>query len=130
MNVFKIIPSTYLNAAGLGGKEIRDTISRVSAVEFDRGESKLVVALDKDGRGVILNRTNLETIVAAYGPETDDWVGKPVVVRAEPTTFQGRKIQGIRVHIPPAAGSNRSGASNPFAATNTSDDDGIPFTFN
>lgn len=128
MNVYTVIPSTYLNAAGLGDQELRDTISRVSAVEFDRGERKVVVDLHKDGRGVILNRTNLDTIVAAYGPETDDWVGKPVVVRAEPTTFQGRKIQGIRVHVPAAAGPERSGVPNPFSA-NSFDAGENPFNF-
>ena len=128
MNVFKVVPPTYLNAAGLGDQEIRDTIGRVSAVEFDRGERKVVVNLANDGRGVILNRTNLETIVTAYGPETDDWVGKPVIVRAEPTTFQGRKMQGVRVHIPPAAGPDRPVAKNPFNST-THDDHEPPFPF-
>ena len=127
MNVYTVVQPTYLNAAGLGGKEVRDTIRRVSAAEFDGGERKLVVDLENDGRGVILNRTNLETIVTAYGPETDDWVGKPVIVRAEPTTFQGRKIQGIRVHIPPAA-ADRPGSKNPFNST-TFDAGEIPFTF-
>jgi hypothetical protein len=129
MNVFEIVPLTYLNAAALGGQVLHDSIRAVKDVEFEGGRKKIVINLDKDGRAVVLNRTNLATLVEAYGPETDGWLGKPVIVGTEMTVFQGRKIAGVKVRIPSASSQLRSAINNPFASENSSDDE-YHFKFN
>jgi hypothetical protein len=128
MNVFEIVPPTFLNAAALGGQELHDCIRAVKDAEFEGGRKKIVISLDKDGRAVVLNRTNLDTLVEAYGPETDGWLGKPVIVTTEMTVFQGRKIAGVKVRIP-SASSLRGAVNNPFASENSSDDE-YHFKFN
>ncbi|MCC7276954.1 MAG: hypothetical protein IT487_01395 [Chromatiaceae bacterium] len=127
MNINDIATPTYLKASDLQGKEIQDVIRKTYGVEFEGAKKKIVVELARDGRAVVLNRTNRDTIASAYGAETDDWTGKPVVVRAETTSFQGRPTLGVRVHIPVAP---QKGAESPFDQFNSPAEFGNPFNFN
>jgi hypothetical protein len=63
---------------------------------------KLVLALRNAAgkpwpRGVVLNKGNGQQLVAAFGDDTDDWIGKQVEIWGAPTTFGGRSVMGIRL---------------------------------
>ena len=62
-------------------------------------ESRRPVLYFKDRRkGLILGITNGTAIAAAYGPETDDWIGKAITLRPGKVKGPaGRQIDGIIV---------------------------------
>ena len=112
-----VFPSRYL------GKDdvltpIRGTIAdvRLETITTDRGdEDKAVMAFSEaDMKPMIVNSTNWDALEAAYGPDTDGWMGKPVEIYIDPgVSYGGRRVGGVRVRIPsngppPALPKNRS----------------------
>jgi hypothetical protein len=57
-------------------------------------------------RRVVLNKTNALQLAAAFGDDTDDWVGKTVEIWGEMVMFKGKATPGIRLA---AAGSAQPG---------------------
>lgn len=47
--------------------------------------------------GLVLNKVNGMMTAALYGDETDDWIGRPFVMRLEKVLFNGKIVDGIRV---------------------------------
>ena len=41
-------------------------------------------------------------IAGAYGDDSDNWFGQPVILYSIMTEYQGKSIAGIRIRIPPA----------------------------
>lgn len=48
----------------------------------------------------VLNRTNVKTLRAAFGNETDDWVGQRVTLYPTEVDYQGKLVATIRIRIP------------------------------
>ena len=71
--------------------EMRDMGEEVKPVLFFEGKDK----------GLVLNKTNSNTISAAYGDETDVWVGMGIVLYETMVEFQGQRKPGIRCLVPP-----------------------------
>ena len=74
--------SKYLKASDLGGKRPTVIIEAVGKVEFDDDDKGKHVrpALkfkDKD-KQLVLNPTNTEEIIRAFGRESEDWIGKSI----------------------------------------------------
>jgi hypothetical protein len=61
---------------------------------------KLVVWFSNSKKGLALNRTNNRAIRGAYGDDTADWTGKPIVVFPTKADFRGRLVGALRVRIP------------------------------
>lgn len=83
MNVNDLFPSKYLKAHDLGGKSYTLTIRKVTLENVGHGneqERKLAITFDKATKLMLLNRTNAMIIASLYGPETDNWHGKAVIV--------------------------------------------------
>lgn len=100
MNVNEIYQSNYLKAGDLEGRPRRLTIRELRLEELgQKREKKMVMYFENASKGMVLNKTNAMRITSAYGPETDGWVGKPVVLYSEPTTFQGQVTEGLRVRV-------------------------------
>jgi hypothetical protein len=57
-------------------------------------------------RRVVLNKTNALQLAAAFGDDTDDWVGKSIEIWGEMVMFKGKATPGIRLA---AAGSAPAG---------------------
>jgi hypothetical protein len=65
-------------------------------------DAKLVLDLvSTNGRpwpkSCVLNKGNALQLQAAYGDDTDDWMGKRIEIWAENVSFQGRIVPGIKV---------------------------------
>ena len=76
---------------------------KISSVEM-RGvgeDTKPVLYFEEKEKGLVLNKTNANTIAAAYGEETDDWVGAEIVLYETMVEFQGQRKPGIRCLVPP-----------------------------
>lgn len=120
-SIFSFTNPPFLKAADLDKEELHDTIGSIDRETFDGNETKPVLTLENDGRRLPLNRTNIANCVAAFGSQIEDWIGKPVILRGEPTTFQGKTIKEIRVYPDHAAmEKNVPGATNnPFDQYNS-----------
>ena len=95
MRISSAFPSPYLKAADLQGRRVPVKISRVEMQEFT-DEVKPVVYFEGKPKGLVLNKTNANTISAAYGDETEDWEGKETVLYEAEVEYQGRRMPGIR----------------------------------
>ena len=105
MNIGAAFPSKYVRAADLpDGKFITVTIDRVEtdnvAGNGEPEECKPILFFAGKEKGLVLNKTNANTIAGAYGQETDDWLGKPVLIYATETQYGGKMVPCVRVKIP------------------------------
>lgn len=94
-------PSKYLRAADLRGSQPILTIDRVEMESIAEGEpQKPVLYFQGKEKGVVLNKTNANTLQTFYGDEMDDWRGETVQVYSVKTDFQGKQVDAIRMKIP------------------------------
>lgn len=101
MKISEEFPSQYLKAADLGGREIRVTMGRVER-ETIGTDKKLVLYFKGKEKGLVLNKTNANTIGDGYGDDTDEWFDQPVVLFSVKTDYQGKVVDAIRCRIPTA----------------------------
>lgn len=107
---------SYLKAADLAGKPLAVTIDSVK-IENVGDEEKPVLFFQETGKGLVLNRTNADSIVELLGTdETEEWHGKSIALVPAKTKFGGKTVDCIRVDG--AAAARHNGAKS---------DDSIPF---
>ena len=105
--------SRYLKAGDLGDKRPNLVVDRVETEELtDFNDSskkvmKAVLYFVNQEKGVVLNVTNLDEMISAYGDDSDGWVGKTVMLKT-------KKYEGFNPGIVVTA----LGSENP---------DGVPF---
>ena len=103
MQISQAFPSNYLKAADLQGREANVVIDRVEMEPIGQGdkkENKPVIYFQGKEKGVVLNKTNSFAISDAYGDNTDDWTGQPVILFCAWVDFQGRSVEAIRIRVP------------------------------
>jgi hypothetical protein len=98
----------YLTAEDLGGNTYTAIIVAVERVEVtgQDGSVKAKAAITLQGwpKKLLSNKTNFETIAAAYGRQSAGWIGKPIEVFPATTPMGPRTVACIRVRVPrPAA---------------------------
>ena len=107
-SVSQTYAGTFLNASELVPLGQRRTAVVHAAVQEVIGqENKPAIVLDlvaANGRAwpkrVVLNKGNALQLAAAYGDDTDHWVGRQITVWSENVMFQGRLVPGIKVLQP------------------------------
>jgi hypothetical protein len=94
-------PSKYLKASEIKGKDVPVILDRIEHEEMADGEMKYVLYFIGRTKGLVLNKTNWDTIEEAYG-DSDDWPGKPAMLftvkTKDPT---GKTVDGIRIKPAP-----------------------------
>jgi hypothetical protein len=65
---------------------------------------KPIVFFQGAEKGLVLNKTNANTIAGMYSPETSNWIGKQVTLFPTQVDFQGRQVAAIRVRLVHAGG--------------------------
>jgi hypothetical protein len=98
MDITQAFPSDFLKAADLQGREVTVTMAGVQMEKLG-DEEKPVLFFEGKDRGLVLNKTNANTIIDMFGPETKDWAGKRVIIFPTQTDFQGRQVACIRVKV-------------------------------
>jgi hypothetical protein len=94
---------TYLNASHLAAGELDVVIRSIGLERVGRDqEQKMVIYFEELTRGLTLNKTNYEALFDAFGPETDDWIERPVTLYATKTEFEGKPVDGVRLRVDPA----------------------------
>lgn len=100
------IESKYLKSADIPEGEFQPhTIDRVEhqnlAQEGKPAEMKYITYFRGLEKGMVMNTGNLNILMEAYGDESDDWSGKPVLIYITPTnTPDGKACMGLRLSIP------------------------------
>jgi hypothetical protein len=134
MELATIFPSKYIKAADLKGHEPTVVIARAEIEKLGE-DSKLVLYFQGKEKGLVTNRTNADRIAYLYGQDTDDWIGKEIVLYTDMVNFQGKVTEAIRVK-PPAPRTNGGARaveskSPPKALLKNADDgafdDAVPF---
>jgi hypothetical protein len=100
-SINEAFPSNYLKAADLKGRNVLVTMSHAD-YEMIGDDKKLVLYFEGKDKGMVLNKTNASNIAAAYGDETDDWKGQPIVLFEAMVDFQGKTVAAIRLRMPQA----------------------------
>ena len=98
-NINEAFPSKYLKESDLQGREAHVVMNAVNMETIGSDERPVLYFQGKE-KGLVLNVTNKNTIVDAYGEETDDWFGKTLVLFPTRTDYQGRNVPCIRVKLP------------------------------
>lgn len=130
MDINAAFPSNWLKAADLQGRAVRVTIKEVISEDIGDGH-KPVVYFQNGNKGLVLNKTNALAIADIYGSDTDNWAGAIVEVYPDKTTFQGRRVDCLRVRVPNNAPPRQASAptTSRTPVTGMGDDlgDDIPF---
>jgi hypothetical protein len=115
--------SQYLSATDLK-KPFNATIEEIEQQDFarqgERERMKKVLRLKGVHKGIVLNKTNAVTLAEEFGKDFDDWIGKRITVKAEPTTFAGKRTMGLRLY--PANGEAAPALKAPKPKPKPSDD--------
>ena len=101
MNVSSLYPSKYLKSGDLE-EDMRLTIKSLTQENLGQGdeqEVKPVLYFQEIEKGMVLNKTNCDTISNLYGPETDDWTGKRITIFATEVEFRGRQTLALRIRM-------------------------------
>jgi hypothetical protein len=128
MKVGAAFPGQYLKAADLQGRRVQVTIDHV-AMEDIGGDNKPVLHFKGKDRGLVLNKTNSNSVWGITGSEEmDEWGGTAITLYQSKTEFQGKKVDCIRIDPPDTQvqGKPRP-APAPVAQDAGLDDEDIPF---
>ena len=104
-NIGQMIESKYLKQSDLDG-EVEVTILKVGqlnvAREDQEPEMKWAMKLQEFKKPMVLNSTNIQLLAkACESEESEDWIGKKVVIYADPNvSFGGKLVGGLRVKLP------------------------------
>lgn len=99
MNINDAYPSNYLKASDLQGRTIQVIIDRVE-METVGKDHKAVLYFQNKTKGMILNKTNANNIAAIYSPETDGWIGQPLVLFEAMVDFKDRPFLRFVFAVP------------------------------
>ena len=98
MRAKEAFPSTYLKSADVKERPRVAVISHIEREKVGKGqdaEEKYVLHFE-DGKPMVLNRTNWDTLEEAFG-DSDNWGGHKVKIKCARTKFQGKAVDGIRL---------------------------------
>jgi hypothetical protein len=94
-------PSKFLAAADLQGNDVLVKITHVASDEIGN-KQKFICYFAGKKKGLVLNKTNFNTIVKVTGQEdTDDWTGCEICLYPTMVDFQGDQVDAIRIKAPP-----------------------------
>ena len=96
MDIKSAFPSgDFIKAGDLQGREHVVIIDRIETREFQDGSTKPCLRFEaKELLG--LNRTNARVLIAAYrSSNSDDWIGRSLVIYPTETDFQGKRVPCI-----------------------------------
>lgn len=99
MDVSELFPSKYLKAAD-ATPALALTIARVVWEKMKdkdgNEEDKPVMFFYEQEKGMVLNRTNANTVTHLYGSDVDKWTGQRVVLGTEVVTAFGESKPALR----------------------------------
>jgi hypothetical protein len=101
MKISEEFPSKYLKAADLQNRDVKVIMANVEKEKMG-DDMKLVLYFKGKEKGLVLNKTNSNTIVDAYGDDTEHWYDNEIILFSVMTDFQGKIGPAIRCRAPTA----------------------------
>lgn len=99
-------------------------IKGVKLEEIQGSDTKWVLYFNEHAKGMVLNVTTIRVLEAAFGDDSDNWIGKRVKVYVDPNvSFQGRVVGGLRLMPPKKAAAPKA----PPPKTEEEFNDEVPF---
>ena len=95
MRISSAFPSKYLRATDLQDRQVKVVMSRVET-ETIGDDNRPVLYFQGKEKGLVLNKTNANSISAVYGDDTEDWRGGEIVLFETMVDFQGKTMAAIR----------------------------------
>ena len=97
--ISEMLPSSYLKQSDTDENGVICTVSKVEqknvARDDEAPEHKWIVYFAEIEKAMVLNSTNINALAkACNSDDTDDWVGKEVVLYVDPTIGYGGKVTG------------------------------------
>jgi len=79
--------------------ELQHTLTVIGVVveEMRDGKNKLVLCFDGTDQTLILNQTNLKTMINSKGKIADAWRGAQIKLTVVPTMFNGQPTKSILI---------------------------------
>jgi hypothetical protein len=126
VNIEEAFPSKYLKAADLQGQSV---VAKMATVRQEKvgDDQKIILYFVGKEKGVVLNKTNKNTIVGLYGTETDEWTGQPIEMFAALVDFQGKQTEAIRFRAPRLNGKPKTAPSAAHTDANPPPADEVDF---
>ena len=98
MRISSAFPSKYLKAADLQDRQVKVLMSRVETETIGDDDRPVLYFQGKE-KGLVLNKTNANSISAVYGDDTEDWRGGEIVLFETMVDFQGKTMAAIRCRV-------------------------------
>lgn len=107
--------SSALKCKDLQGSDVILTIASTDMKEFDEKaddgteyvKKRIIVAFKETEKTMVLNATNLDSVVAHHGIDRITWAGKTITLYPTTTNFRGDQVPCMRIR-PAARGSTVS----------------------
>ncbi len=99
MKVSELFPSKYLKATDIDKRGVCYTIKDGEMAEMPDGQKKAVLYFEEAPKGLVMNKTNTDTIADEYGDSMEAWVGKRIELFTVKVTVNGEQRDGIRVRV-------------------------------
>ncbi len=100
MRISEAFPTKYISAADLRGREVTLRISYVTMEEIQGNygtDNRPVCHFSNAQKGLVLNKTNANTLAGQFGDDTDLWPNREIVLYTVKTNNpQGQMVDGIR----------------------------------
>jgi hypothetical protein len=80
------------------GVKYEETVSLVKERLFPDDLDPTPILAFESGKELPLNQTNLRTVIAAFGPNPANVIGKKIVLFREMVEFGGKKVPGVRIN--------------------------------
>ena len=127
--IHEMLDSKFLKKEDVGGGALFTVESCTQHNVAKQGaepEMKWCLSFTESEKPLVLNSTNIQLCQRIFNSDdTDDWVGKTIVLYTDPNvSYAGKVVGGIRVRAPKAAA--KKGATKAPVAV-VEDDDSVPF---
>ena len=99
-------PSAFLKSADVKSLPSGEVEVEIESCELetigqgDEASAKPVLRFVGKAAGLVLNKTNSNALVSAFGNDSDEWKGSKVIVYSTPVPLRGEMVDGLRVRIP------------------------------
>lgn len=103
INMNDAFPSKWLRADDIDG-ETPVIIADVTMEPIADDERKPVIWFEGYDKGMVLNKTNANNVSGLYGPDSDGWIGKSMLLATAMVDFQGKSTRALRLYPPPRRG--------------------------
>ena len=95
--------SKYLSATEIKKRKIKTKIARVRKAQLQQKggttRSKLILDFTTLDKEMVLNATNINTLIAALGKDPSGWIGAEVGIHTEATMYGGKPTMGLRLSV-------------------------------